>query len=122
MADIYKSWVDFGIDGFRIDTVKHVNIEFWQRFSPAMLKRAKSAGSKDFFMFGEVFDANPTFMSTYTTKGALQATLDFGFQQSAVAYAKGDSGTTTSGSLRERRLLHRRGLERVPTADVPRQP
>jgi glycosidase len=44
-------------------------------------------------MFGEVFDANPQFMSTYTTKGALQATLDFGFQQSAVAYAKGDPGT-----------------------------
>ena len=34
MDDIYKTWVDFGIDGFRIDTVKHVNIEFWQKFSP----------------------------------------------------------------------------------------
>ncbi len=30
MEDIYKTWVDFGIDGFRIDTVKHVNMEFWQ--------------------------------------------------------------------------------------------
>ena len=26
MEDIYKAWVDFGIDGFRIDTAKHVNI------------------------------------------------------------------------------------------------
>ena len=34
MGDIYKKWVDFGIDGFRIDTVKHVNIEFWQKFVP----------------------------------------------------------------------------------------
>ncbi|MFF0271188.1 pullulanase-type alpha-1,6-glucosidase [Kribbella sp. NPDC004536] len=93
MIDVYKTWAEFGIDGFRIDTVKHVNIEFWQKFSPAILAAARGAGAKNFFMFGEVFDANPQFMSTYTTKGDLQATLDFGFQQNAVAYAKGDSGT-----------------------------
>ena len=29
-VDVYQDWVDFGIDGFRIDTVKHVNLEFWQ--------------------------------------------------------------------------------------------
>ena len=44
MTDIYKKWVDFGIDGFRIDTVKHVNTEFWQKFSPAILARAKADG------------------------------------------------------------------------------
>ncbi|TCC38169.1 pullulanase-type alpha-1,6-glucosidase [Kribbella speibonae] len=93
MIDVYKTWAELGIDGFRIDTVKHVNLEFWQKFSPAILAAAKDAGTKNFFMFGEVFDANPQFMSTYTTKGALQATLDFGFQQSAVAYAKGDPST-----------------------------
>ncbi|TWD83363.1 pullulanase-type alpha-1,6-glucosidase [Kribbella amoyensis] len=89
MTDVYKAWAEFGIDGFRIDTVKHVNLEFWQKFSPAILAAAKAKGSKDFFMFGEVFDADPRFMSTYTTKGALQATLDFGFQQNAVAFAQG---------------------------------
>ena len=36
MIDIYKTWVEFGIDGFRIDTVKHVNMEFWQEFAPAI--------------------------------------------------------------------------------------
>ena len=29
--DIYGQWIDdFGIDGFRIDTAKHVNPQFWQ--------------------------------------------------------------------------------------------
>ncbi|WP_344231747.1 alpha-amylase family glycosyl hydrolase [Kribbella hippodromi] len=93
MIDVYKTWAEFGIDGFRIDTVKHVNLEFWQKFSPAVLAAARAAGTKKFFMFGEVYDANPQFMSTYTTKGNLQATLDFGFQQNAVAYAKGDPST-----------------------------
>ncbi|HEY0470971.1 MAG TPA: alpha-amylase family glycosyl hydrolase, partial [Kribbella sp.] len=93
MIDVYKTWAGLGIDGFRIDTVKHVNLEFWQKFSPAILAAAKAKGKKDFFMFGEVFDADPKFMSTYTTKGALQATLDFGFQQNAVAYAQGKPST-----------------------------
>ena len=35
MKDIYKTWIgDFGVDGFRIDTMKHVNDEFWQEFGP----------------------------------------------------------------------------------------
>jgi glycosidase len=89
MGDIYKTWVDFGIDGFRIDTVKHVNLEFWQEFVPDILGAAKARGNDDFFAFGEVFDGNPAVMSEYTTAGKLQATLDFGFQQQGVDFAKG---------------------------------
>jgi glycosidase len=62
---------------------KHVNMEFWQRFGPALQGYAASLGNEDFFMFGEVFDANPEFMSRYTTEGKLQATVDFGFQSGA---------------------------------------
>ena len=40
-------------------------------------------------MFGEVFDGNPAFMSRYTTTGKLPATLDFGFQGSALGFAPG---------------------------------
>ncbi|RIJ78496.1 hypothetical protein D1871_02700 [Nakamurella silvestris] len=90
MENIYKTWVDFGIDGFRIDTVKHVNTEFWQQFSPALLARATQIGNPDFFMFGEVYDADPKAQSLYTTTGKLPATLDFGFQSAAVATANGD--------------------------------
>jgi pullulanase-type alpha-1,6-glucosidase len=93
MEDIYKAWVDFGVDGFRIDTVKHVNMEFWQRFNPAMLEQARHDGNPDFFMFGEVYDARPSFMSQYTTTGKLPATLDFGFQAQAVNWVQGKSGT-----------------------------
>ena len=46
MIDIYKAWVDLGIDGFRIDTVKHVNMEFWQKFSPAVLDHARERGQR----------------------------------------------------------------------------
>ncbi len=93
MESIYKAWVDFGVDGFRIDTVKHVNMEFWQKFNPAMLAEADKVGNPDFFMFGEVYDARPSLMSQYTTTGKLPATLDFGFQAQAVSWAQGKTGT-----------------------------
>ena len=93
MGDIYKAWVDLGIDGFRIDTVKHVNMEFWKSFSPNVLDHAKAIGNDDFFMFGEVYDSRAEFMSQYTTTGKLPATLDFGFQASAVDFAKGAATT-----------------------------
>src|SRR3546814_8966374 len=57
MIEIYGSWIDrFGIDGFRIDTARHVNPEFWQAFVPAMLARARAKGIPNFHIFGEVAD------------------------------------------------------------------
>ncbi|MBR7743044.1 hypothetical protein KC207_07050 [Phycicoccus sp. BSK3Z-2] len=98
MVDIYETWVeDAGVDGFRIDTVKHVNMDFWKQFGPALQGHAASIGNDDFFMFGEVYDADPRFMSQYTTEGRLQATVDFGFQGSGVNFAKG----TPTSELRD---------------------
>ncbi|HET7477193.1 MAG TPA: pullulanase-type alpha-1,6-glucosidase [Dermatophilaceae bacterium] len=94
MTKIYQTWAGFGLDGFRIDTVKHVNIEFWQQFSPRLLAAARAAGKPRFFMFGEVFDGSPAFMSRYTTEGKLPATLDFGFQGNALGFAQGKATTS----------------------------
>ena len=99
MIDIYKTWIDdFGIDGFRIDTVKHVNIEFWQRFGPEIMAYAQARGKTDFFMYGEVFSGDVPFVSTYTTEGRLPAALDFPFQGTARSFAS-QSGATNN--LRE---------------------
>lgn len=93
MIDIYTAWAEFGVDGFRIDTTKHVNVEFWQKFIPAVRAAAQKAGTPDFFAFGEVFDGDPRFTSTYTTTAGLQATLDFPFQARAQSFVTG--GRTT---------------------------
>lgn len=93
MEDIYRTWMDFGVDGYRIDTVKHVNTAFWEKFSPAMMEHAAATGRKNFTMFGEVYSADPQVESTYTTTGGLPSVLDFGFQAAALAAAKG--GPTT---------------------------
>ena len=51
MLDIYKTWIkDFGVDGYRVDTMKHVNDEFWQTFAPGIQSYAKAHGKPNFFM------------------------------------------------------------------------
>ncbi|MFI7409938.1 pullulanase-type alpha-1,6-glucosidase [Streptomyces sp. NPDC049627] len=88
MEKIYRRWVrDFGIDGFRIDTVKHVNMEFWTQWATALDSYAAKRGRDDFFMFGEVYSADPNITSPYVTQGRLDATLDFPFQEAARQYA-----------------------------------
>jgi len=88
MEKIYERWVrDFGIDGFRIDTVKHVNMEFWTQWAAALDAYAARHGRKNFFMFGEVYSADTSITSPYVTQGRLDATLDFPFQEAARQYA-----------------------------------
>ncbi|MFJ2187774.1 pullulanase-type alpha-1,6-glucosidase [Kitasatospora sp. NPDC087861] len=84
---VYQQWVkDAGVDGFRIDTVKHVDMAFWQQWAPALKDFAAKQGNKKFFMFGEVYSGDPAITSPYVTKGRLQATLDFPFQGAARSY------------------------------------
>ena len=81
MIDVFTHLIDiFKPDGFRIDTVKHVNTEFWAEFAPALVDHAKQQGIPQFFMFGEVYSGDSKVLSEYTTKGKMQSVLDFGFQ------------------------------------------
>ncbi|MCC2031694.1 pullulanase-type alpha-1,6-glucosidase [Microbacterium allomyrinae] len=96
-VDVYEDWVDFGIDGFRIDTAKHVNFEFWEKWSTEVLDYAHAAGKPDFFMFGEVYDADPVKLAPYVRETDMNSVLDFTFQSSAVSYAAGNSAKGLQG-------------------------
>ncbi len=86
--EVYKAWIDFGVDGFRIDTAKHVNFEFWQKWTAAIDAHAATK-KPGFFTFGEVYDADATKTSPYSRHTGMDATLDFAFQASALGFAKG---------------------------------
>ncbi|MFJ4341338.1 pullulanase-type alpha-1,6-glucosidase [Streptomyces sp. NPDC088915] len=93
MKRIYEKWVrDFKIDGFRIDTVKHVDLDFWTQWATALDAYAKKRGREDFFMFGEVYSADTAVTAPYVTRGRLDATLDFPFQDAARAFASRGAG------------------------------
>ncbi|MFF8956893.1 pullulanase-type alpha-1,6-glucosidase [Streptomyces sp. NPDC014894] len=88
MERIYQKWVrDFDIDGFRIDTVKHVDMEFWTQWATALDAYAAERGRDDFFMFGEVYSADPAVTAPYVTRGRLDSTLDFPLQDAIRAVA-----------------------------------
>ena len=97
-VDIYRKWVkDFGVDGFRVDTMKHVDDAFWQKFSPGIVDYAKANGKPNFFMFGEVAldgsgAAAKSLTSHYTTHDDVQAILDFPFQDAARGFASKGNG------------------------------
>src|SRR6202012_3212024 len=53
MIDVYTRWADLiDFDGFRIDTVKHVDHGFWSTFCPAVRANEVTRGKKQFIMFG----------------------------------------------------------------------
>lgn len=98
MIDIFSFWIEeFEVDGFRIDTTKHANMEFWQKFGPEILAAAEEEGIDHFFAFGEVFDQQfgPPFLSEFSGKGQLQSTIDFAFQLAARDFAS-QSGATNN--------------------------
>jgi pullulanase-type alpha-1,6-glucosidase len=96
MIDIYKAWMDLGIDGFRIDTVKHVNFEFWELFTAAIKdyqETAEGTVKENFFTFGEIYDQDiKNSTSPYMRETDMNAVLDFPLAFGVRNYAKGGSG------------------------------
>lgn len=100
MIDIFKNLItEFKPDGFRIDTVKHVNTEFWAEFAPALVTHAQAEGIKNFFMFGEVYSFTSKELSEYTTVGNMQSVLDFAFQGTLADVLVHQKGTKALAKL-----------------------
>ena len=102
MIEIYGSWIDkYGVDGFRIDTAQHVNPEFWQKFVPAMLARAKARGIPNFHIFGEVAtsEMDPAHTAVNTRVDKLPNILDFSFTRAVVDTVAGKAGTDELAKL-----------------------
>jgi glycosidase len=69
MIKIYEYWIEqAGFDGFRVDTVKHVDMGFWQTWCPAIHQFAAKHHKPDFFLFGEALDRSDAKCGSYTGK------------------------------------------------------
>jgi glycosidase len=112
MIEIYASWIErFGIDGFRIDTAKHVNPEFWQAFVPAILQVAKNKGIPNFHIFGEIAtqDIDPALLARWTRVAGLPSNLDMAFASAVVQASSGKIGTNVLARLFEDDALYEGG-------------
>jgi len=119
MIEIFGGWIDrYGIDGFRIDTARHVNPEFWQQFVPAMLARAKAKGIPNFHIFGEVADPDPAALARHTRVDRLPEVLDFAFALTVNEVIAGKKGTDQLARIFAADTLYEGGdatARRLPT-------
>ncbi|CAB4539084.1 unannotated protein [freshwater metagenome] len=99
-ADVYGQWIkDYGIAGFRVDTARHVDDNFFTNWSPQINASAKSVGIDNFTVFGEVYDANPINLMNFVRRNKIQTVLDFPFQRSATEFASGYSDANVIENL-----------------------
>ncbi|WP_421989970.1 alpha-amylase family glycosyl hydrolase [Qipengyuania sp.] len=114
MIEIFSDWVrDFGVDGFRIDTARHVDPGFWQEFVPALEKVAAEEGIPNFHMFGEVYKDIPQngYIAEYTRRDKLPSVLDFAFQASMRELLGRDKGTVVLAHMFDGDVLYEGGEE-----------
>ena len=87
-VEVYAFYIEeIGVDGFRIDTVKHVHHEFWDAFTERLRRRLGPDRAKSVILFGEVYDGNPAKGGAYTYRldwpkergPCLDSVLDFPF-------------------------------------------
>jgi neopullulanase len=100
--EIYGQWIEqFGIDGFRIDTARHVNPEFWMAFAPAMATVAKARGIPNFHIFGEVATEHidPGLLARATRVDKLPTVLDFAFRAAVIESVAKDAGSDTLATM-----------------------
>ena len=97
---VWSDWINnFDIDGFRIDTFKHVNPEFWLKVIPAIKEVALKKGKTDFAIFGEVYDPSPYVTSTFVRTKQIDSLLDFPFQERVSRFAKYGTNTIELAAL-----------------------
>ena len=78
LIDAFATWVEkVDFDGYRIDTIKHVESDFWPVFAAATRKRLAAENKTNFLMFGEAFDGNDQLIGSYTLPGALDSVFYF---------------------------------------------
>jgi glycosidase len=92
LAQIYGDWISrYKIDGFRIDTARHVDRAFFEVWIPKIRAAARAAGVRDFELFGEVFVSDAIELSSFVRERKLPNVLDFPFQDAATRFAAGDA-------------------------------
>ena len=102
MIDIYADWVRrYHVDGFRVDTAKHVDPAFWRAFIPAIQRVARAEGLPHFAIFGEVGGGadNAQYQARFTHVADYPATIDFGFRFAVIDAVSGKTGTDKLDNL-----------------------
>lgn len=86
LVEWQKSWMkNYGVDYFRVDTVKHVDSTTW-----AALKNSTTEVNPSFKMIGEYYGAGYASNGSTLGSGQMDADLDFDFNDQATSFVSGN--------------------------------
>ena len=86
LVEWQTAWMkDYGVDYFRVDTVKHVDSTTW-----AALKNSTTEVNPSFKMIGEYFGAGYASNGSTLGTGQMDADLDFDFNDQATSFVSGN--------------------------------
>lgn len=86
LVEWQTAWMkDYGVDYFRVDTVKHVDSTTW-----AALKNSTTKVNSSFKMIGEYFGAGYASNGSSLGTGQMDADLDFDFNDWATSFVSGN--------------------------------
>jgi alpha-amylase len=78
LIEAYLHWVEeANFDGLRLDTIKHVEHEFWKAFSPEVRARMLQLNKRNFILFGEALDGRDDLLGSYTQAEELDSVFYF---------------------------------------------
>lgn len=119
LMDAQLAWARrSGVDGFRLDTVKHVDHPFWQEHR----RRLRAEEGPRFFLLGEVWGGDREVLDPWFAGDELDAGFDFGFQGSALGFVMGRGRTVAFDrylASRERGRPGRHLAHYLSSHDVP---
>jgi len=93
LAEMHAAWIrKYKVDGFRVDTARHVNRAFFTLWVPQVRAAARAAGVRDFEIFGEAFLPSAVDLAPFVRDRGLPNVLDFPLQDAAVGFVSGQVG------------------------------
>jgi alpha-amylase len=78
-----------GLEGFRLDTFKHVEMDFWKAHRAQVRERLGA----DFFLLGEVWGGDGDVLDPWFAADAIDAGFDFSFQGNVIGFLQGRGRT-----------------------------
>ncbi len=94
-----------GLDGFRLDTVKHVEHDFWQ----AHRARSRAELGAGFFLLGEVWGGSNEVLDPWFANDEMDAGFDFSFRGGCQGFAEGKGRAVAYAAYLKKRHQVRQG-------------
>ena len=107
LAQVYGDWIRrYKLDGFRVDTARHVDRAFFKAWVPLIRRAAREAGVPDFEIFGEVYLNDAIQLASFVRDRGVPNVLDFPFQDAVAGFAAGQSARAVASKLGDDDYFH----------------